>query len=97
MKGTLSSFTDAAWIYRLDDGSVRSWEPAYICNKVLPRLQGSTAKITIEFSGVFVQSGPPRELYFLPEDLAAGVPVGKQALERVEAEAGEALHLGQGV
>ena len=24
MKGTLSSFTDSAWIYRLEDGSTRS-------------------------------------------------------------------------
>ena len=74
MKGTLSRFSDAAWIYRLEDGHSRSWEPAYICNKVLPRLQGSTAEVTIDFSGVFVRSGPPSELYFLPEDLAAGVP-----------------------
>jgi hypothetical protein len=75
MKGTLSSSTDAAWIYRLDDGHVRSWDPAYICNKVLPRLQGSMTKVTIDFSGAFVQSGAPRELYVLPEDLAVGVPV----------------------
>lgn len=76
MKGILSSSTDSAWIYRLDDGSVRSWAPAYICDKVLGRLQGLTAKVTVDFSGAFVQSGPPRELYFLPEDLAVGVPVG---------------------
>jgi hypothetical protein len=49
---------------------------SYICNKVLARLSGSMAKVTIDFSGVFVQSGPPRELYFLPKDLAVGVPVG---------------------
>jgi len=76
VKGTLSSFTDSAWIYRLEDGSTRSWNPAYICDKVLGRLQGLTAKVTIDFSGAFVQSGPPRELYFLPEDLAVGAPVG---------------------
>jgi hypothetical protein len=76
MRGRLSSFTDVAWIYRLDDGRTRSWDPAYICNKVLPRLQGSTEKVTIDLSGVIVRSGPPRELYFLPEDLAAGVVVG---------------------
>jgi hypothetical protein len=76
MKGTLSSFTDSAWIYRLEDGSTRSWDPGYICNKVLARLSGATAKVTMDFSGAFVQSGPPRELYFLPEDLAVGVPVG---------------------
>ena len=76
MKGILVSFTDTAWIYRLDDGSVRSWDQGYICNKVLGRLQGLTAKVTVDFSGAFVQSGPPRELYFLPEDLAVGVRVG---------------------
>lgn len=76
MKGILSSVTDTAWIYRLEDGSVRSWDPVYICDKVLGRLQGLTAKVTVDFSGTFVQSGPPRELYFLPEDLAVGAPVG---------------------
>ncbi len=76
MKGTLSSYSDSAWIYRLEDGRTYSWDPGYICNKVLARLSGTTAKVTIDFSGAFVQSGPPRELYFLPEDLAVGVPVG---------------------
>ena len=76
MKGTLSSFTDSAWTYRLKDGRSRSWDPAYICNEVLGRLQGSKAKVTIDFSSARVQSGPPRELYFLPEDLEKGVPVG---------------------
>jgi hypothetical protein len=76
MKGTLSSFTDTAWVYRLEDGRTCSWEPAYICDKVLGRLQGLSGKVTVDFSGAFVQSGPPRELYFLPEDLAVGVQVG---------------------